>query len=343
LQLVESSELPDGKQFTILDLCSGFGFLSMFLSEMLPSEKINRILLIDKQWSRHAYMDSVSANSSDGGNINNPVDNNKSIGSNDNNIDVNNGDCNVCEDINSDMIEDEDSDDNAIEMDVENVVSDKQSNQYINPDHLVGEFYNTWPIPLTPCKQNLKSRATLRSMQRVLIDRSCASGPLIIFGIHLCGILSLRAVDIFNDNIDNVHMFALKPCCLPNMTHVKKKETFVIGSHKFDAKEVCASGKWVAKSKGTWTGPPRNHLEQRFHNWSNNLMLGINTNICLPCNVNDEQVKSFGTTGGMDVPDSVNSSMWVKYITKVQLQDIGYQNSYIIAHRRYATIQSLNK
>ena len=30
---------PSGKA-TVLDLCSGFGYLSMFLSEMLPPEKV---------------------------------------------------------------------------------------------------------------------------------------------------------------------------------------------------------------------------------------------------------------------------------------------------------------
>ena len=46
-----NSEEENGKRITIMDLCSGKGYLSMFLSELLPPEKINRIILIDKAWA----------------------------------------------------------------------------------------------------------------------------------------------------------------------------------------------------------------------------------------------------------------------------------------------------
>jgi len=36
--------------FTFVDLCSGFGFLAMLLSELLPAEKVCRIWLVDKCW-----------------------------------------------------------------------------------------------------------------------------------------------------------------------------------------------------------------------------------------------------------------------------------------------------
>ncbi len=36
------------KKITIMDLCSGKGYMSMFLSEMLPSEKVDKFLLVDK-------------------------------------------------------------------------------------------------------------------------------------------------------------------------------------------------------------------------------------------------------------------------------------------------------
>ena len=35
---------------TIVDLCSGFGYLGMFLSEMLDPSKVKAIELVDKQW-----------------------------------------------------------------------------------------------------------------------------------------------------------------------------------------------------------------------------------------------------------------------------------------------------
>ena len=50
LELVQNTQLPEGEKFTIIDLCSGFGFMSMFLAEMLPAEKVDRIVLVDKMW-----------------------------------------------------------------------------------------------------------------------------------------------------------------------------------------------------------------------------------------------------------------------------------------------------
>ena len=55
-----SSESEQPKRVTILDLCSGFGFLSMFLSEMLPAHRVNRIILIDIQWSRTALQQGIA-------------------------------------------------------------------------------------------------------------------------------------------------------------------------------------------------------------------------------------------------------------------------------------------
>lgn len=49
-KVVETS--PDGSEkFTIIDLCSGKGYLSMFLSEILPTEKVERCVLVDKAWA----------------------------------------------------------------------------------------------------------------------------------------------------------------------------------------------------------------------------------------------------------------------------------------------------
>lgn len=50
LDLVGSTDLPEGQKYTIIDLCSGFGFMSMFLAEMLPPEKVDRFVLVDKMW-----------------------------------------------------------------------------------------------------------------------------------------------------------------------------------------------------------------------------------------------------------------------------------------------------
>ena len=45
---VNSFQLPaDGQRIVILDLCSGFGYLAMFLSELLPPSKVEKIVLVD--------------------------------------------------------------------------------------------------------------------------------------------------------------------------------------------------------------------------------------------------------------------------------------------------------
>jgi hypothetical protein len=43
-----------GDKVTVVDLCSGFGFMGMFLSELLPAPRVSRVLLIDTQWSSAA-------------------------------------------------------------------------------------------------------------------------------------------------------------------------------------------------------------------------------------------------------------------------------------------------
>jgi hypothetical protein len=60
------------------------------------------------------------------------------------------------------------------------------------------------------------------------------------------------------------------------MVHAERDEIFKAGEHQFPAKDVCAWGKWVSKSKGKWTGPPRNHLEGKFNCWVRNLHQCLN-------------------------------------------------------------------
>eukprot|EP00873_Tetraselmis_striata_P005304 jgi/Tetstr1/425568/TSEL_015991.t1 len=42
--------LPPGRTATVLDLCSGVGYTSMLLSELLPRDKVGRIILCDRAW-----------------------------------------------------------------------------------------------------------------------------------------------------------------------------------------------------------------------------------------------------------------------------------------------------
>ena len=48
--VVDEATLSPGERFSIVDLCCGKGFLSMFLSEMLDPQKVERCFLVDKAW-----------------------------------------------------------------------------------------------------------------------------------------------------------------------------------------------------------------------------------------------------------------------------------------------------
>jgi len=42
-------------EVTVVDLCSGFGYLSMFLSEMLDPDRVKRMVLVDNGWPVSRY------------------------------------------------------------------------------------------------------------------------------------------------------------------------------------------------------------------------------------------------------------------------------------------------
>lgn len=50
------------QKFTLVDVCSGFGIGSMLLSELLDSEKVQSIWLLDKAWPLYSERDSPSGN-----------------------------------------------------------------------------------------------------------------------------------------------------------------------------------------------------------------------------------------------------------------------------------------
>lgn len=52
-QLVLNADLEEGKKYTIIDLACGKGYLSMLLSELLPPSKVDKFILVDKQWAQH--------------------------------------------------------------------------------------------------------------------------------------------------------------------------------------------------------------------------------------------------------------------------------------------------
>ena len=83
---------------------------------------------------------------------------------------------------------------------------------HVNPAHLA--LADCWPFELTHRKYDIKSSSGHRSLQKHCLDR--APGPIALLGVHLCGVLSLRAVQLYNDH-PRCALLAMKPCCLPPM------------------------------------------------------------------------------------------------------------------------------
>lgn len=142
---------------TIIDLCSGFGFLGMLLSEVLAPGTVERIHLVDQMW---------------------PMSNAKESG----------------------------------------------------PTQITWEHIRTpgWPIPLRTRKTNLKKGAEMRQLEKYVVNS--ASGSVIVVGIHLCGTLAIKAVELFNRRKDKIAMMCLKPCCLPGRIHAAREESWSVRS-----------------------------------------------------------------------------------------------------------------
>jgi hypothetical protein len=121
--------------------------------------------------------------------------------------------------------------------------------------------------------KDLKQSCNPRQMKKHIFGR--ITGPIIVLAVHLCGTLSIKAVDMFNNN-ENVKLFALKPCCLPKMVYANRGDIFKLGNHEFDAKDVCSNG---AFNKKNWDGPPRWHLQ--VTDYTGRLFVLLNTEILL--------------------------------------------------------------
>eukprot|EP00232_Nephroselmis_pyriformis_P013222 CAMPEP_0182882932 /NCGR_PEP_ID=MMETSP0034_2-20130328/18084_1 /TAXON_ID=156128 /ORGANISM="Nephroselmis pyriformis, Strain CCMP717" /LENGTH=380 /DNA_ID=CAMNT_0025016051 /DNA_START=35 /DNA_END=1174 /DNA_ORIENTATION=+ len=198
LDYVERVELGEGEQVTIIDLCSGVGYMSILLAELLAgSPKVARFVLIDYQFPL----------------LNTPT-----------------------------------------------------QPHHINPEHLNKDLF---PFELTHRKYDLKSSSVLRQIQKHIISRS--NGPLVVLGIHLCSILSIRAVQFYNDN-PRCTMLALKPCCLPPWILAQQKYVWTFGGQELAAKDVAGEGKY---NKGKWKGPRKETLAPRFKTWAEGLFAGI--------------------------------------------------------------------
>mmetsp|Transcript_24982 Transcript_24982/g.61507 ORF Transcript_24982/g.61507 Transcript_24982/m.61507 type:complete len:334 (+) Transcript_24982:152-1153(+) len=217
---VRSMEQDEGQtnKITILDLCSGKGYLSMILSEYLPPDKVEKFVLIDKAWPmchaepkpHHMNWDHIYGNYTI-------------------------------------SITEEDG----------------------SAKTVLKSYFTTWPIPLHTSKQNLKKTSDMKRLQQRL--GKLESGPCFVLGVHLCGTLSIQAVQMFY-SVPSIHGLILKPCCLPGMAYEKQQTHFQAGKYSFPTKEVCAPGYWKKKE---WEGPPRWHLEGKFDAWCRHLYEGM--------------------------------------------------------------------
>jgi hypothetical protein len=357
---------PMFERVTIVDLCSGFGFLSMFLSELLPPNRVKKIVMVDNQWSR-TQLTAMTATS--GYSLEDPVGVNASTTTRDAGQSM--AALSLSE-VEVDGMGPETSNISGIE---EENTARSGNKQYISVDHFTGPNAATWPIPIEASKQDIKSRATLRSMQKIIFDRAVGASNgndgdgtdgIIIIGVHLCGLLSLRAVDMFNANSSRVSLFILKPCCLPNTGHIKKRGSFALGRHIIPCVEVCAAGKWVGNAvEGAWKGPPRNHLTGRFKAWTKHLMLGIDIasdesgevlSQCHVCGTAEDEAEAAASDHIVDETNektnrreegddvirnvdfasshSISTAWGSKSVEFFRVQEVGYQNLYIFAQQK---------
>ena len=271
----ESGEEKKQKQcYTIIDLCSGKGYLGMILSEMLPPSKIFRIVLMDIAWP----MRNVPNAKSKPQHINWDHIYGK-IGGTDEieiEIEIEKG---------KTKIEDENENETTnVGVLCQDIIIEDDNGTTSTSSTPPNTYYDTWPIPIDTSKQDLKSSRQLKKISEHFLSNK--DHPVIMIGIHLCGILSMRAIDLYNTN-RNIKFFVLKPCCLPGMVHAKRKEIFSFNKdhlsslknnhpnqHTFKAEDVCVHGKW---KRNKWiNGPPRSHLQPKFIKWCTNLYHGIN-------------------------------------------------------------------
>jgi len=86
----------------------------------------------------------------------------------------------------------------------------------------------SWPIPLATRKTDIKDGSDVRNLSACVFGR--ARGPVIMAGVHLCGTLSIKCVQIFNNHPQCVGL-VLKPCCLPGKKHIFTQQRLALRTH----------------------------------------------------------------------------------------------------------------
>ncbi|CAD7930374.1 unnamed protein product [Amoebophrya sp. A25] len=84
-------------------------------------------------------------------------------------------------------------------------------------------------------KENIFTR---RAQQAQQAQPPRPKNQIILLGVHLCGSLSLRFVELVNKNPETVRFAALKPCCLPGKMHLHHEMLYRVGNHEFTARDI---------------------------------------------------------------------------------------------------------
>mmetsp|Transcript_34589 Transcript_34589/g.110478 ORF Transcript_34589/g.110478 Transcript_34589/m.110478 type:complete len:243 (+) Transcript_34589:688-1416(+) len=143
-----------------------------------------------------------------------------------------------------------------------------------------------------------------------------------LLGVHLCGTLSLRAVDLFNDS-PSFFFLGLKPCCLPPAFFAQRGDVFgSANGHCFAAKAVAVAGKW---QRGKWVGgASRQELQRKFAVWVDNLSR------CVECDV-----EGGGGEGG---EEAGGAGRGVVAVEQHRVQSLWFLNDFIFCSRPWAAL-----
>lgn len=191
LQWVDEAQRNGDPPVGIVDLCSGFGFLAMFASELLPKEAVERIYLVDKVWPNR------NIKGSKGGGI--------------------------------------------------------------STEHIYD--FGAWRIPLVTLQVDITRSREVRDLALHVIRDPW---PTLLCGIHLCGLLSLRAIQLFNDGVNagcGVTGLILSPCCLPTKQQKDLKYAYECGGHRFTAAELHATRRGAGKRENAFQVYQRHLME----------------------------------------------------------------------------------
>jgi hypothetical protein len=139
-----------GERFTVVDLCSGKGILSMVLSELLPPERVERCVLVDKVWDRGASNAVLRTSPA-------------------------NGVC-ACAHWQAWPPFNWDGPISSRHISDEHIYGQRHLATCNDAATRNRTYFETWPVPLYTSKQNLKNGATLRGLRTRLFGK--CDGPV---------------------------------------------------------------------------------------------------------------------------------------------------------------------